>query len=302
MTILWRELKFYEFIRSWGKMKKMIEWKYLENGEMVELIQQLDDGRYLVRTYYDCPDCAVLDDDCDGLIEGYWIVVPKIYSKAPIQKKSEKVEKLTTEIMHLGRKKIELEKNLREFEKENGKRLERLAKYKPLEELENFFDNKITHFVEYKDFGQTDIISVEEAENKRRTPLLFLCGSLQKNIWEPQWKLNVCKNDRGDPCKVMPCTSYEKAKELLQIYVNEESERLLKDFTRSTPMYFKRLIATSEKHGLLYPSELKSKLLNLENRKALKAIREHEAILGRLRSSLKSETVEIECPLERFEL
>jgi hypothetical protein len=199
--------------------------KFTEQGQEVEIVQKLSDGRFLV--------AYVMEYGYDGeeYVSEDPVVVDRVFDCAPTCKLDARVDKLTSEIVDLTRKRSELTKELREAAAQHEEHMAKYTKYAGLEQLDKFIDGKITHYVIDIQWSSPEIKTFEEmvGDYDGKAPrLLSLFGSSEGSL---DWRLNRYRDDSGSWRKCIPCLSYEEAVEKLAGVMYEKMEEYVSQGT-----------------------------------------------------------------------
>jgi hypothetical protein len=177
---------------------------FLLYGEEVEVVERITSGVVVHHVYVDFSGEEFVDDKN--------FIVDKVFDTPPRNKLDETIQELQKKIESLRKKQIELQSSIKIIEDENAKRLEKLKKYKGLENLENFIDGKITHYAVLNSYPE--IITFPSKNNERR--LLTLFGNSNGDL---NWKLNRYNDGSGSDTIVVPCLSYEQAVDEIRNYI-----------------------------------------------------------------------------------
>lgn len=222
-----------------------MDLKYLSNGQAVDLKHTLPDGTFLVEVLY--------QSDYEGHDEYFPTeeirVVTAIYDEAPTALFDERIEKLNGEIEALEARRREVQTLVADEEKKAKDRIAFLTKNEKLRLLEDFIAGRITHFV---DLGNFTIKTLTEAleyndsdygyRRDVRLRLLSLYGDSKGDV---AWNIGAYRDGSGHAANVIPCLSYEHAREVLQELLNQADGS--KDYTRS------KAIQAAKKHSLVVP-------------------------------------------------
>lgn len=142
-----------------------------------------------------------------------------VYPVAPVEKFSEELKVLHEQI-------AAAKKSLSDAEEESRRRgrerAEKFKRFSILDQLEDFIDGKITHYVTTDTYDPPEIIPVEKAlcggdRYRKELRLLTLGGDLNdKGI---RWKLGQYSDASGGSSGVIPATSLEQAQENVKVSV-----------------------------------------------------------------------------------
>lgn len=198
----------------------MGEWKYLKNGQKVNVVNIIDTG-YLVQDVY----TNDYDEDPELFYDDRIYFVEKVYEHTPTKSWDEKIGKLDAQIREKENELLELDRKIRETQTVDLTRLKRYKQYEQLKRLDDYLDGKITHFVvlEYSFY----ILTLEEVAKKddnrlNKVRLLSLFGDSNGNL---EWNLNQCIYGTGNWEAVIPCCSMEEALTELQNYVDKNAKK-----------------------------------------------------------------------------
>ena len=192
--------------------------KYDRNGCMIEVVEKLKTGQYLIRKVFTGQADGWEDEDFytgDELT-----IVDEFFHYAPTKKLDERFWILKKKVEDLQQEKKNLEQEIRETQKAGKAKLAKYKKYDQLKNLDMFIDGKITHYVlEY--WSSFKIISFEDAVpderwDKESLKLLTLFGSSKGNL---SWNLSKYSSG-GSDTTVIPCVSYKEALAIAQDIVN----------------------------------------------------------------------------------
>lgn len=179
--------------------------KYTEQGQEVEVLQELGDGRFLVAYVME------YGYDDEGYVSDDPVVADRVFDEPPTAKLNAKVVELQDKIMQLQAERSDLAARLWESRDRHKKRLERYAQYDALQHLDSFIDGKITHYVTDIQWGPPDIKTLEETFGDFHgvgPRLLSLFGNSEGRL---DWRLNRYKDDSGSWRVCIPCLSYDEA-------------------------------------------------------------------------------------------
>ena len=231
---------------------------YLRDGKAVSVVSTItDDGDGSIR--YLVSDIVYVYDgygECfEDSSETNMYFVSKIFDDPPIAIQNEKVLQLKNEISELEEKERFIKDLVRKLEKQHKELEEKSKKFSPLENVFDFIDEKITHYV-MNEHGKIKILDFNdtEAEYARNCEkrLLSLYGNSNGDL---SWKLNRYSDGSGTWATVVPCTSYEMAFEEAQKCLDES----LLEASNYSSFY---LINSAKKYGLNIPEEFIEKYRN----------------------------------------
>lgn len=188
------------------------QFGYLKDGQKVEIIQKLNDGRFLVDSVFE-------DDDEQFTAESPY-VVDRVFDSAPEKVFHDKIDTLKAEIESLNNKHYELQKELLGAKEQHEKKINGYKKFDALKYLDAFIEGKLTHYV-ILDRWHPVILEFNESYSDDRArdklKLLTLFGNSNGNL---TWELNNYKDGSGYNRQVIPCTSLEEAKIELGNFIN----------------------------------------------------------------------------------
>lgn len=248
--------------------------KYLDNGKAVWVTQELNPG-YLVQDIYESDEYneEPYPSDYD---KQYF--VEKVHEKAPTQKYDDEIGELTKEISRLRETKRTMKLRIKEIEKEAETQFEKYKNWPDLKLLDQYVNEKITHYVVLGAYGYSlDIVEFETAicENwTNQLKLLTLFGGSKGNL---EWKLNRYSNGSGGDNIVVPCLSYEHAKEELQKYINK-----VIDINKPRSEFVK----CAERFDLSINQDYINKYYQEVKERKRKVIKEHEDSIKNLKKEL----------------
>ena len=237
--------------------------KYLINGEEVEAIQQLDDGRWLVyHYYYECVQTAPDDFYEDEILSDRPDVVSQVFDTPPIPKIDESVKrqqeilnKLRAEIHDTEERRRNQDREFEQAKRQHNERMQKYVQYGPsLDNLDAVLNGEITHYVvkgRYNDIGHVEEYKKEDFENRYRGPKKFLILG-QNDAGELRWYLNeydeLSEAYSHDNKYIWPCTSEAQARAIVQRQINEA-----KNINRG-------LLDYAEKYGYIVKKEWKERV------------------------------------------
>ena len=192
--------------------------KYLLNGQCVNVVQKLENGKYLVENIY-CESEEFYGEEANMYIDrGNTHVVDKVFDKVPTEKYHDEIQALTETIRKLNETHRKVSDNLSRINTEHVERVKKLKKYKALQRLEDFIDGKITHYAilcsyrpEVIKFGDT-----KSEYSRDKLKLLTLFGNTEGNL---EWGLNCYSDGSGSNETVVPCISEDEAKIVLKDFM-----------------------------------------------------------------------------------
>lgn len=222
---------------------------FLSNGEIGEFIAATEDGYVVFPTML---------DEGEEIYRGDPVVVHSVFGRPPRAQHETKIKDLNTEIQSLVERRGKLQSDIRFHEAAHEERMKKLGTIKALENLEQFIDGKITHFV-IDHYGYS-IVAVGDAKcesSDHDTKLLTLFGRSDGNL---AWRLSHYYDGSGGYYSTYPCLSHEEAVAKLV----ELAEKEFKEFRaeNSSDYRVERVIASLNKLGLSakVPSDIKAAL------------------------------------------
>lgn len=222
--------------------------KYLMNGEEVEAVQQLNDGRWLVyHYYYECVQTA--PDDCyeEEFLSDRPDIVSGVFDTPPIPKIDDSVKAqqkrladIQREITETIKAKQELDREFKAAKRLHVKRMEAYKQYGPsMDNLDAVLNGEITHYVvksSYQNIGHVKEYTKKDFEIRYRGPKKFLILG-QTDAGELRWYLTEYDDISGasDSNKfIWPCTSELQARTIVQQQINDVTtpDRPLLDYAK----------------------------------------------------------------------
>jgi len=209
-------LDFLSPIRIGRKGKQTM---YTVDGKQIEVVQKLDDGRYLVYVvrWDDFEDCEIIDEENP-------VIVSEVFEVPPVKKYAEIIEQKRGEVEKLQTVKDGLMQEIYVLEKDRTAQVEKYKNVLAVKQLENFLDNKITHFVKTQ-YGKIEIVDIdtalEDKDNyswKKERKLITLFG---RSNGDMAWRINQYSDGSGCYTEVIPCTSKKEALELAQKFIDD---------------------------------------------------------------------------------
>jgi hypothetical protein len=231
--------------------------KYTVNGQEVEVIQQLNDGTYLIE-----PMLEYEVEDFGG--EVYWrsysgrpYVVDAVFDKPPLEKYHKDIDELATTNLNLREELSKIRADITIAKQELAATTKELSTCDQYSQLISFINNEITHVVDISGYGDSfvNILTFKEAfedndgyNNRRGLKLLTLYGDTNGDL---QWKINQYRDGSGSSNRtIIPFTSYDSAKEFAFKRIDEKLQTLLE--TNKPLRYYKDdLIKLADNHGYI---------------------------------------------------
>lgn len=216
--------------------------KYLDDGQQVIVVEETKSG-FVVEPLY-------LDEDGEQF-PGNYIFVNRVHNEPPTKSYHKDVtlliahaEQLRNEVKELEEKHWKLENDIRAGQRDYASKIDKLKRLPQLELLEDFVDGKITHLFYQCNYSPmiTEFRKDVDEYSRGELKLLTLHGNTKGDL---QWKINRYSDGSGGYTEVVPCISFEQAKEKAQMWINGlEKER-----------YTNTLGKFASEHGLTIPAE-----------------------------------------------
>jgi len=248
--------------------------KYLENGQMVELVEKVKDG-YLVKRWYTC-DCNEFEGDCvceDRL--GDTIFVNQVFNSPPVETLYSEVKKLKEEISKLHEEEAKISNTIMAEKNRIETQLNKLKKYEGLQLIEDYIDGNITHFVTLDYYGRyPEILTAGEKlrykENGSwKTRLLALYGDKDGDL---EWRLHYYSDGSGNHEIVYPFTSYSEALEKAHEELAKILESIEKERAGGEKYYVHTLVDVAEKYKFPMPEWAIKERANSKKKETLEKI------------------------------
>lgn len=249
--------------------------KYLENGQEVEVVEELKNGSFLVQRIYET-GFEGADGDEFGHQLGDLIIVPKIFNEPPVAKLNLRVVELNNQIEGLAEKLKLLHKEYNTFLETKKSIDSKLDQYKALQGVFDLIDGKMTHYI-IKNYNGYEIVdwffdhcnSEDRHSRTAKKKLLTLFGDSNGNL---EWKLNEYKDGSG--CGTVFCwwaTSYENAISQLTELLNIEFQ---------DDVYKEGIIKSAEKYGIEVPANYREGVKQLKIKSLSAQVKELEKKLA----------------------
>jgi hypothetical protein len=265
-----------------GRLKKMSDttlvYGYTKSGRVVHLIKEIKGGGETVG-FLVCD--IIVDDETDD----EWAdtdsprFVRDLFKSPPQYKEDERKVALLNDINSLA---IEKDRLLQDIS-DAKIMLESFKKIQQAQTLLNFLDKKITHVVVGSRYN-LKIQTLEEAlvcENyDRDLKLVSLFGRSKGDL---EWNINQYYDGSGSNVSMIPCTSYEEARERLEGLLQEQVEEW-RTVDNRTPNC--SIIKTAAEYGIDLDEEYVKEYHALEVEKAEKNVTKTEKVLEEYRSNL----------------
>lgn len=246
--------------------------KYLLDGTEVEVIEKTQNG-YLVRWIY--------EGDEDDIPDPNICFVDKVFDEVPTLKHHSIIKQLTEDISRLRQTRGELEEQIRKFKADNKNWLEKCANYPEIKYLDDFVNNRITHYVEVCYSGAPEIHEWADAkaddDYQKEFKLLVLFGTQKRDL---NWKLNRYSDGSGGHTHIYPCVSYEDA-------LKKSQELIDKVVAESMEHPRERVIQSAWKYNLEIDDKYIATFKDQERARTLKEISNLEKNLSDLKSKME---------------
>lgn len=184
--------------------------KYLANGQAVELIAQLPDGRSVIDEYFEDSETG------ETFVCGSPYVVEQVYDNSPLPLFVNEVKECQAELDSLSKKLSSIRKEIREATEERSRILNKLKQVPALRRIEDFIDGKITHVVS-ESYGRVEMIPIKElvCESdqyyKQKPPKLKLITMFGNGDGSLSFGVNKYKDGSGSDCEAVLCCSEQDA-------------------------------------------------------------------------------------------
>ncbi len=199
--------------------------KYLFNGQAVEFVSELPDGRGFVVDQF-------VEDEQTGepVVSGMMHIVEKVFDKPPIGYIDKMVREAEEKLAEVLGRLESAKKNLRETVSQRKQLFDKLEQVPALRRLEDFIDGKITHVVS-RQYGHIHIMPIGEVicdsdreyrRNPKRLKLMTLYGEQPGNL---SFRINKYKDGSGSDAseyEAFPCCSEEEAKQQAGLLIEEQ--------------------------------------------------------------------------------
>lgn len=251
------------------------EYSYLLNGQAVTIVEKLASGGFLVCPIYEDPETG---EPMDG--ENF--ITPKVWSKPPTEVLNAEVKELEAAIHALSEKRYELEKLVREDRKKWEEVTAKCLKYKALENIFDFVEGKITHYV-IDNYSRLEIVPFADAKSEYGSTgepkLLTLFGKSNRDL---QWNLHQYSDGSGhSKYRCFPARSYEEAIEFLTVMANEK-------FSTEQEYFHGYLIESCDKHGIPVPSDFRENFRKTKMDGLQKQVEAKQVEMDRLKDELET--------------
>lgn len=151
-----------------------------------------------------------------------------VFTEPPVVKYSDELKALHGKLDAAREQLRAVQTEIATAQRDNGDLLTRLKKMEPLRYIEDFLDNKITHYAHLDDYGNAKIIPIEQAtcSTDRFTPRLLALYGDRKNR-TVSWLLHQYSDASGAPTsgQWMPARSEDEARELIKDFIAKRLAR-----------------------------------------------------------------------------
>jgi len=227
--------------------------KYLENGQKVEVVESVKFG-FLIKYYHD--DYFDEEEEPQEHLTDDIYFVNQVFNSPPTESLHSEVKKLKEEISKLQEEESKILGTIRDEKNRIETQLEKLKKYKGLQLIEDYIDEKITHFVVLNYFDDCpEIIPAEEKLKHResgefKTRLLALYGDKNGDL---EWQLHYYSDGSGSRETVYPFTSYGAAIKKVHEILAKLLKKIEKKRADGKIYFLHELVDTAEKYDFLIP-------------------------------------------------
>ena len=263
--------------------------KYTVNGQEVEVIQQLNDGTYLVE-----PMLEYEVEDFGG--EVYWrgysgrpCVVDAVFDKPPLEKYHKDIDGLAADSLKLHEELSKIRCDIALAKQELAATTKELSTCDQYSQLISFINNEITHVVDISGYGDSfvKILSFEEAfqandegNNSRGLKLLTLFGRTNGDML---WNINRYSDGSGQSNRtILPFKSYDSAKQYAFKCIDEKVQTIM-EANKTLRYYKKDLIELANNHGYIIPKHVQDYINTEELKQREERIAELESQLAVLK-------------------
>lgn len=248
---------------------------YSRDGHKARYLASSEEGHVVQ------PEMEVMSPDgesCDTYYDGVQIY-NEVFTKPPREVLDKEIAELETKRRGLQDEVYKIKNSISVEEKAVRERLDKIKRYKGLEQLEDFIDGKITHYVvthwsgvDILPFGATE--TTDKGEDwKRMFKMLVLFGDSKGEL---SWKLSDYACDSYCRQEVFPCTSEQaardKAKELLEASYAEWRVDHNKGISHA--------IDSAKKLGLEVPADVTEYMNDMAIKSARRGLEEARALLA----------------------
>lgn len=239
--------------------------KYLFNGQAVEFVSELPDGRGFV------VDQFVQDEETgEPVMSGMMHIVEKVFDKPPIGYIDKMVREAEEKLAEVLERLESAKKDLRETVSQRKQLFDKLEQVPALRRLEDFIDGKITHVVS-RQYGQIHITPIGEVicdsdreclRNPKRLKLMTLYGEQPGNL---SFRINKYRDGSGSDAseyEAFPCCSEEEAKQQAGLLIEEQ-------LADARGYYLEESVKSADKIGHPVPDGIREviRLNNIEKKR-----------------------------------
>ena len=254
--------------------------KYTIDGHEVAVKYELPDGRFVVAFIYE----EHYGDESQVVESDHLSVVNDVFNKPPRKKMEEEIRKAKDELDSLRKQTIEerskkhkVTMEIRDAENKAKETLERIKKYRGLENIEDFIDGNITFVLDVEYQWNPEIFPFEDyiKNSDQGMKLISLYG---KSNGDLTFKVNEYGDGSGSSRQAFFFTSLEEAVEKLQAFITEQVSEgnhrprqgyvaLAKKYNLELPEgYAKTLEDEYEENNKNKIKDLKAELAELESK------------------------------------
>ena len=245
---------------------------YLRNGRKVEIVEKLSDGQYLIDY---CIEIFYGDETYEEL-SGRLEIVSEIFDAPPSAVIDNKITDMNEKLDALRAEVTQLRSERQGLVSESDALRERVSKHAQLENVFDFIDGKVTHYVVYN-MWHPKILRFEDAVSdfgKRLPRLLTLYGQSDGDL---SWMLGQYSDNSGGDCEVCPCLSHEEAIEKLSEFLQQRMD----DVTS------KSLVKIADEYGISVTDEYRDAALETGRESVRRRIADKESEIAKLREEIE---------------
>ncbi|WP_295810337.1 hypothetical protein [uncultured Nitratireductor sp.] len=224
---------------------------WLRDGREVEYLARTDDGKHVVAPIIELET-----------YEGYEVgrgpaeFTSELFTKPPVEKRSEQIASLQAEVRDLENRKTKLYSECLHSERDTRARLDRLKKFEGLERIEDFVEGRITHVV-IEAYGDTiyDVLPLDDLQQydsgySRKPEGIKLISLFGKTNGDLQWKVNAWRDGSGSWRTILPCASDEEARQARRNLIQAGLSDHWTDYTPQRGYQFLRFAAAAIAEGI----------------------------------------------------
>lgn len=228
---------------------------WLRDGREVEYLALTADGQHVV-----APVIELETYDGREFARGPVEFAAELFTKAPVEKRSEEIVALEVKVRELEKRKAELYAECINSEREIRARLDKLKKYEGLDLIEDFIDGKITHLVYPEEYGpgkyeikSVDSLDIMEYGRKKGLRLVSLFGASGGKL---RWRVNEYYDGSGSWKEIIPCGSLEEAQQKRLDRIQADMMEQFQHMQPDRPWWFLRLYEAAVDAGIAPPYEV----------------------------------------------